>query len=272
MMELSKKIAIVTGASSGVGREVARLLAMEGVTVVVTARRVKRLEELAAEVKEKGGNAVVIPCDLRETKEITNLVQKTLEEFGGRIDILCNIAGTSSFDFIDKLTEKEVRDSFEVNVLGLMELTRQVSIVMKKQKEGHIVNMASYASRVVFPPMTVYAGTKYAVEGLTDGLRRELSPWNIKVTRVHPGGISGTEFKFEATHGGLNYKGPALRVTKDEVARRIVEVIKHPKRELLILRGYDFAVFINRVFPGIVDLVASIWIKKKAEEKGELGK
>lgn len=265
MDEGNKKVAIVTGSSSGVGRELARQLAKRGIIVVVTARRKTRLEELASEIRKSNGVAIVIPADLRVASEITHLVEKTIKEFG-RIDILANIAGWGKFDYFDKLSSEELRDQFEVNVLGLAELTRQVSSQMKKQRSGHIINMSSYASRIAFPPQTVYASTKYAIEGLTDGLRRELAPWNIKVTRVHPGGITGTEFREIAILGGIYYKMPSFgQTTKEEVARRIVGVVVRPRPELLIGRVYDFVVLLNRLLPWVIDQVAKRWVSQKAK-------
>ena len=198
---LDGKVAIITGASSGIGEATARELAQAGVITVLAARRVERLERLEKEIREMGGRALAVPTDITKQEQITNLVQTTLTKFG-RIDILANIAGWAVYDWFEELSPEEVRGPFEVNVIGMAELTRQVIPTMKAQRSGYILNMSSYVSRISVPPMTVYASTKYAVEGLTDGLRRALLPWGITVIRIHPSSVTGTEFSQHSTRGG----------------------------------------------------------------------
>jgi short-subunit dehydrogenase len=125
------------------------------------------------------------------------------------------------YDWFEELTPEDLRSQYEVNILGLAELTRQVLPAMKAQKSGHILNMSSYASRVAVPPLTVYASTKYAIEGLTEGLRRELIPWGIEVSRIHPSGVRGTEFNRQAAHqGGIRYRAlPVGKVSREQVRR-----------------------------------------------------
>jgi NAD(P)-dependent dehydrogenase (short-subunit alcohol dehydrogenase family) len=128
--------------------------------------------------------------------------------------------------------------------------------------------MSSYASRIAVPPLTVYASTKYAVEGLSDGLRRELLPWGIKVTRVHPSGVKGTEFNQRAARdGGIRYRSlPIGKITREHLARELVKLVERPRRELFLSRLYDVPVFINRRFPGLVDFVMALWVRLKRDE------
>jgi uncharacterized protein len=257
MGKLNGKIIIVTGASSGIGEATALKLAEEGATVIATARRKERLSALA----ERNSNIKFVTADLTKPDQITALVKQV-----ERVDVLINIAGWGRYKWFDELTAQELRQQYEVGVLGLAELTRQIVGIMKKQKSGHIINMASYASRVAFPPQTVYASTKYAVEGLSDGLRRELAPWGIKVTRIHPGGVYGTEFNQRASeNGGIKFStasNPFTRTSKDNVASKIVDVILNPTREVFIVRIYDLAVFANRHFTSVVDWVSKWWVKR----------
>ena len=224
-------VAIVTGASSGIGEETARQLAHAGAKVGLASRREERLKRLAKEIEAEGGIAWVVPTDLTQQNQITNLVQVTLAAFG-RIDILANIAGWGHYDWFEEFTAENLREQYEVNVLGLAELTRQVLPIMKAQRSGHILNMSSYASRISVPPLTVYASTKYAIEGLTDGLRRELLPWGIYVSRIHPSAVYGTEFNRRAgENGGIQYKSVSIgKVPKERVARVIVGLVEKPRR------------------------------------------
>jgi NADP-dependent 3-hydroxy acid dehydrogenase YdfG len=265
---IAGKVAIVTGASSGIGEATAREFAHAGATVVLTARRAHLLEALAEEIRSAGGSALPVPTDLIERAQITNLVQTTLSEYG-KIDMLANIAGWGRYDWFEELSPEDLRKQYEVNVIGLAELIRQVLPVMKEQRSGHILNMSSYASKVAVPPLTVYASTKYAVEGLTDALRRELMPWGIQVSRIHPSGVKGTEFNQKAGQkGGVRYRSaPIGKVSREKVAREIVELVEKPRRALYLSRIYDFPVLLNMLVPGLVDRFSSLWVRLKRRQE-----
>ena len=262
------KVAIVTGASSGIGESTARELAQAGAITVLAARRKERLQRLQKEIEEIGGIALAVPTDVTKLDEITNLVQTTLAAFG-RIDILANIAGWAVYDWFEELSPDEVRIPFEVNVIGLAELTRQVIPTMKAQRSGFILNMSSYVSRIAVPPLTVYASTKYAVEGLTDALRRALIPWGITVIRIHPSSVTGTEFNQHVTRGGTVKYAPVPigRVSRERLARHIVRLIERPRRALFISRVYEVPVLLNRLFPEFIDWVSTNWVRRKRKNE-----
>ena len=262
------KVAIITGASSGIGESTARELAMAGAITVLAARRADRLQQLEQEIREMGGRALAVPTDLTKTEQITHLVQTTLTTFG-RIDILANIAGAAIYDWFEELSAEEIRNPFEVNVIGMAELIRQTIPTMKKQRSGTILNMSSYVSRIAVPPMEIYASTKYAVEGLTDGLRRSLLPWGITVIRVHPSSVTGTEFTKHLRRGGtVKYMPvPIGRIKRKRLARRLVDLIENPQRALFISRIYDIPVLVNKLFPGVMDRLSAGWVRHKRKKE-----
>lgn len=262
------KVVIVTGASSGIGESTAREFAQAGAITVLAARRAERLERLQKEIEDIGGQALAVPTDLTDLDQITNLVQTTLAAFG-QIDVLANIAGWGLYDWFEELSAEELRRHYEVNVIGLAELTRQVIPTMKAQRSGFILNMSSYVSRISVPPLTVYASTKYAVEGLTDGLRRALLPWGIRVIRIHPSSVSGTEFNRRVVRPGtVQYKSvPIGRISRERLARHIVGLIEKPQRALFISRIYEVPVLINRLFPEFVDWISATWVRRKHNQE-----
>ena len=265
---ITGKVVIVTGASSGIGESTAREFAQAGAITVLAARRAERLERLQREIEDIGGQALAMPTDLTDLDQITRLVQTTLAAYG-RIDVLANIAGWGLYDWFEELSAEELRRHFEVNVIGLAELTRQVIPTMKSQGSGFILNMSSYASRISVPPLTVYASTKYAVEGLTDGLRRALLPWGITVIRIHPSSVSGTEFNQRVVRSGtVQYSAvPVGRISRERLARQIVALIEKPRRALFISRIYEVPVLANKLFPEFVDWISASWVRRKFNQE-----
>jgi NADP-dependent 3-hydroxy acid dehydrogenase YdfG len=269
---IAGKVAIVTGASSGIGEVTALEFARAGAAVVLAARRTERLVALADRIEAEGGHALPVPTDLRDFDQITKLVQRTIRAYE-RIDVLANIAGWGHYDWYENLSPDDLRQSYETNILGMAELTRQVVPVMKNQRSGFILNMSSYASKISIPPLTVYNSTKSAVEGLTDGLRRELAPWGITVIRIHPSAVTGTEFNHKAGQGGLQYKSvPIGRVSRETMARAIVRLVERPRRALMLSRLYDPGVVVDKLAPGAIDLISGLWVRRmRREELAEAG-
>lgn len=263
-LDLSHAVIIITGASEGMGRKIAEELGKEKAQLVLVARRKAVLTEVADSIRAAGGKALVLPTDLKQSSQIETLIRTTMKKFG-RIDILLNVAGMGYYDWIEEQTQSELVEQYMTNVVGMVDIIRQVVPIMKNQRSGHIINFASYASQISTPPLTIYASTKYAVEGLTDGLRRELAPWNIKVTRVHPSAVNTTFNQKASQHSGINYPYDKLTgVTKDDVADAIIKVIRHPRRAVYIAKWrflIDLTVTINRYFPWIIDLVFKSRVK-----------
>ena len=180
-----KPVWFITGCSTGLGRELARQLLERDYRVVVTARRPETLADLAGPHAER---ALVLPLDVTDPAQVAAAVPATLERFG-QLDVLVNNAGIGYFGAIEESEEREVRRMFEINVFGLAAMTRAVLPVMRRQRRGHIINIASVAGIRAFPAIGFYNATKFAVVGLSESLAQEVAPLGIRVTIVEPSGF-----------------------------------------------------------------------------------
>ena len=188
-----KKIILITGASSGIGKDSALQLIKEGHIVYGAARRVEKMQDLVA----AGGKA--IKMDVTREEDVKATVQQVLKE-QGKIDVLFNNAGYGLFGAVELITIEEARRQFDVNIFGLARMTKEVIPLMREQGKGTIINMSSVGGKVYSPFGAWYHGTKHALEGWSDCLRLELKPFNIDVVLIEPGAIA-TEF------GSLMYDG-----------------------------------------------------------------
>lgn len=196
------KVAIVTGASSGIGRATAQSLAKKGVRVVLAARRRDRLDELSSEIQSVGGRALSFVTDVAQRQSCEDLIRYTIEQWG-RIDILVNNAGLMPLSFIKNLHVDEWDRMIDVNIKGVLYCTAAALPHMLTAKSGHIVNVSSVAGRIVFPAGSVYCATKHAVTAFSEGLRQELSTRkNIRVTCIEPG-VVATELTSTITDESL---------------------------------------------------------------------
>jgi NADP-dependent 3-hydroxy acid dehydrogenase YdfG len=233
MAKLDGKVAVITGASSGIGEATAEALAAEGAAVVVAARREERLEDLVGRINGNGGKALGVACDVTDEQQAHDLIKRGRDEFG-RVDILVNNAGVMQLSKIQKGLSDEWRTMFEVNVLGLLYATDAAIEMMKEQGSGHLVNISSLASRGTRPGVGVYSGTKMAVNGISESLRQELLEDNIRVTMVEPGAVE-TELPDHITdeeaREGLSSLLEQLDPLKaEDIANAVVYVVTQPER------------------------------------------
>lgn len=261
---LKEKVVLITGASSGFGEDAARLFAKEGCKVVLAARRLDRLQLLAAEIQNAGGEALAIPVDVTERAEIEVMVQTALDLYG-RIDILFNNAGFGSVNWLEKFSpERNIDTLIRVNLIGTILVTRAVLPQMLKRREGHIINMASVAGLIAAPTITTYSASKYGVRAFTDALRREVSPLGIKVSGIYPGPAT-TEFgqKLERTRSRETIKRIKYpHLTSEDVASRVVDVAKRPRRTLVIPWWFRIITTFDTLFPVVVDWILYFFTKK----------
>jgi NAD(P)-dependent dehydrogenase (short-subunit alcohol dehydrogenase family) len=183
MMNRDNPVWLITGCSTGFGRELAKLVLARGWRAVVTARDPSKVADIA---EGHNDNALVLPLDVTNREQIDAAVAKTMERFG-QIDVLVNNAGYGYLAAIEEGEDAAVRDMFETNVFGLVDITKAVLPVMRKQRNGFIVNVSSIGGLSSFAATGYYHGTKYAVEGISESLAIEVKPLGIDVMLVEPG-------------------------------------------------------------------------------------
>lgn len=263
-VNLKNKVVLITGASSGFGKDAARLFAQEGCRVVLAARRLDRLQSLAEDIQNRGGEALAIPVDVNEPAEIDVMVQTALDLYG-KIDILFNNAGFGSVDWFENLdSERHIETMIRVNLIGTMLVTHAVIPHMLKRRTGHVINMSSVAGLISSPLLSNYSASKYGVRAFTDSLRREVAPFGIKVSGIYPG-PARTEF-------GKNIKETQSRktvkkiryphLTSEYVAMRVVNVAKRPVRSLVIPWWFRVITGFDMLFPAVVDWILYFFAKK----------
>jgi len=233
MAKLDGKVAVVTGASSGIGEATAEALAAEGAAVVVAARREDRLAELVERIRGNGGRVLAAVCDVTDESQAHGLIRKAVQEFG-RVDILVNNAGVMLLSSVGKGLSEEWRRMFDVNVLGLLYTTDAAIEAMKDQDGGHLVNISSLAGRKVTRDSSgVYAGSKHAVGAISEGLRQELLQDNIRVTIIEPGAVE-TELPNHITDEDARESLGGLLdleiLQSEDVANAIVYAVTQPPR------------------------------------------
>ena len=186
---LQGRVALVTGASSGIGEATALALGRAGARVAIAARRRERLEGVSRRIAELRSEALVLEADVARERDAESVVARTVERFG-RLDILINNAGVMLLSPVDRARVDDWRRMLELNLLGLMVATRAALPHMRRQKDGHVVNISSTAGRVANPDASVYAATKFGVGAFSEALRREVYRDNVRVTIIAPGAVA----------------------------------------------------------------------------------
>ncbi len=186
-------MALVTGASSGIGEATAHCLANAGFTVVLAARRKDLLERLASDIEAEGGVAYPVATDLSDAGQTSALVQRTLVRYG-RVDVLVNNAGYGPPFALEQLDRERLRHVFDVNLLSGMQLIGELTPTMRAQGGGRVINMGSLTEYVGAPMAVAYAATKGGMDAMSSCLRIELAPWNIQVSMVIPGFVDTPTF------------------------------------------------------------------------------
>jgi short-subunit dehydrogenase len=229
---LAGKTILITGASSGIGKATAMACAAVGMRVVLSARGLDALEQTQEQIKQQGGDAIVIPCDVCDDESVTTLFEQTLEQVG-RLDVMFANAGYGLFASIEDATDQQIRDMFETNFYGTVRCLKQSIPIMKKQNGGQIIICASACSEISLPMYGYYAATKAAQDSLAGALRAELTGLHIAVSSVHPIGTYTNFFNQVADRAGKDSVGlntpDAFMQKPEHVANCILKNIARSK-------------------------------------------
>jgi short-subunit dehydrogenase len=255
-----EQAAIVTGASAGIGRSLALKLAEQGAKVALAARRVDRLEQIAGECRQRGGEALVIPTDVSDEDQCRTLIDKSIAAFG-RLDMLINNAGLSASalleDFPDLCLFKHV---MAVNFYGAVHCT-YYALPYLKQARGRIVTISSLGGKSAIPYNTPYIASKYALHGFCDSLRMELVQSGVSVSVICPSWVATEFHESQMDKNGVprGSRGRAIytrrTMTTDRCAEIVLEAARKRRREVLMAPG-TLAVWLKVLAPGLLDRMA----------------
>src|SRR3954453_17515401 len=226
---IKDKVTIITGASSGLGAATARYLAARGATVVLGARRSARIEALADELKYAGAKALARTTDVTDRAQVKALVNAAVERFG-RVDVMLNNAGLMQQSPLERLKVDEWDNMVDINIKGVLYGIAAVLPHMQRQKAGHVINVSSVAGHKVTPAGVVYSATKHAVRAITEGLRQEVKPYNIRTTIISPG-AADTERPDSVTEPDIAAKIRKLyeqAIPADSFARVVLFAMSQP--------------------------------------------
>jgi NADP-dependent 3-hydroxy acid dehydrogenase YdfG len=228
---LKNKVAIITGASSGIGYATSLTLSKAGIRVAVGARRTERLQELEKQIIKNNGEILVQKTDVTRKSDCDSLVNTIVEKWG-KVDILINNAGLMPLSYFKNGKVEEWEQMIDVNIKGVLYCTSAVVPYMLEKKSGHIINISSVAGRIVFAGGSVYCATKHAIAALSEGLRKELSPtYNIRVTCIEPGAVE-TELLESITDESMTGFIQATKnmetLRSDDIANAILYAVRAP--------------------------------------------
>jgi len=260
------KVAVVTGASSGIGAATAKRLAKEGLQVVLIARRQDRLDQLVEEIRHSGGQATTISADLTREADRLHVLAETTRQFG-EIDILVNNAGLGWYGYGDEMSWKTALEMLQVNVEAVVQLTLGFLHQMRTRNAGHIINVGSISGSLPSQGVALYGATKSFLDNFSTALFRELSRTGVHISVVRAGAVR-TEFGEAALQheNGLHVPTEKVGVSADAVAGRIWGLIRHPQRVIYVPNWLRMVPWAELAFGWIIDRVGPLLLKKQKPE------
>ncbi|MFP3879587.1 MAG: SDR family NAD(P)-dependent oxidoreductase [Dehalococcoidia bacterium] len=227
-MKLKDRVAVITGGGTGIGKAISLAFADEGAAIAIAARNLPRLEEVAEDIKSRGGKAKAIQADISDHEHVKRMVAETIDEFG-RIDILVNNAARGTYNNVDVVDMElgEWRDSLAINLTGTMLCCKEVLKTMIPRRSGSIINISSVAGLSGVPRESPYAASKWAVIGFTETLAIEAGRYGIRVNCISPGATRTSEFddwvNIAAREAGVSYEAVMTKLADNNALKRIAE-------------------------------------------------
>jgi short-subunit dehydrogenase len=253
------RVAVVTGASRGIGAETARRLAKAGYSVVLAARSVEPLNQLASEIARFGGESLVVPADVSDRDQLRAIADRTLARFG-RVDVVLNNAGAVNPGVrFQNVPDGEIQSSLATNLLASMDLTHAFLPTMIQQRCGYLGFVGSVGGHIALPSASLYSTAKFGMRGFAMALRREVEIYGINVCLISPGYIKTdlTDPFWEIMKGY-----PMAMGSVDAVATAIMNSIARPRREVIVPFHYRAYVWLERNLPVITDAAARLYMRK----------
>ena len=252
--KISGTTAVITGATSGVGRETALQFARDGASVVVAGRRKERLQQLVSEIESTGSQALGVVTDVAEQAQVDHLIESTVDRFG-RIDTLVNNAGVAFAGRFDRMTLEDFRRVMDVNFWGAVYASKAVVPCMREQRGGGaIINVSSIFGKRGVPFQTAYCASKFALAGFSEALRAEVMSDGIDVSTIFPGAVETEIFESAANHTGMELPSFVPKFPAKALARIIVQTARFPQPEIVIALDAQAINFFNTLAPGLMDL------------------
>ncbi|UII26360.1 SDR family oxidoreductase [Fulvivirga maritima] len=231
MENIEGKVVVITGASSGFGKISAEYLSDKGALVALGARSTDKIEALAKSIKDKGGKAIAVTTDVKDKDQVKKLVDAAVEEFG-KIDVLLNNAGIMPLSPLENLKIDDWDSCIDINIKGVLYGIAAALPHMKEQKSGQIINVSSVAGHTISPGGAVYSATKHSVRVISEALRQEVKPYNIRTSIISPGAVDTglpDSVTDEAVSGSIKDFYADTAISADSFARAVVFAISQPE-------------------------------------------
>jgi short-subunit dehydrogenase len=262
---IQDKVIIVTGASSGIGRATALALAREGARLMLVARREALLKQLQDEIRSTRRSADILVLDLRKKRDVETMIQTTHAR-SGTIDVLINNAGFGYFGTVEHTPPAIVREIFDLNFEAPLIASQLAIPIMRSQGSGHIINVSSVAGKRGLPLSGIYCATKFALNGISETLRLELTASGIDVSIINPA-ATYSEFQEHIRQGDVfgKFKSIGHVQRAEEVADAIVRCIKRPVAEVYPYRKGRILAWVNAIAPSLVDKIMARYLRERLQ-------
>ncbi len=262
-MDWKNKIAVITGASSGIGAATARKLAAEGLQVVLVARRLERLKDLTAGIIQRGGQAHIITSDLTQDKDRARVFDHVVEKIGN-VDVLVNNAGFGWYGYSAEMPWQTAREMLQVNLEAVVQLSLSFLAKMRARNSGHIINIGSISGSLPSQGVALYGATKSFLDNFTTALHRELTGTRVHVSVVRAGPVK-TEFgKAAILHeNGLHVPTEKMGVTAEAVANSIWGLMRRPRRLIYVPDWLRIVPWVELSFGWLIDRLGPLLLKRQ---------
>ncbi len=263
-MNFKEKIVLITGTSSGIGQASAIQFAKKGASIILVARRKKKLEEVVEDLKKFNVSTLVCECDVSNKSQVQKMSEIVLEKYDS-IDVLVNNAGFAIYGSVSNLTTEEIESQMATNYFGMVYCIKNFLPSMIKKKSGHIVNVASVAASFGLPGIAPYCASKFAMLGFSEGLKHELKETGVGITVVSPIRVRTNFFDHPSFENMPKYSPTSL--SAETVAKAILKAANSPRLEIIVPAVVRGAVWMKNTFPYLINPILGSTFNKQLNNK-----